>query len=278
MTDDWLGHFLRALPRDRAGREHGHPAALSDHGYLLGERGFTGKVPSQLHPELAQVPFVIVHPDGRAAGETSTYFASTHDVGPTLLSLAGIDGRTGWRAPTSPRARRTASRPSGATSTTAGMYNRFYIRTDDWLLIADNRGEERRSTTSAGPPRVLRRPEEHTALAEELYRRCSTRPAARCRTTSSASQRADRRPPTPATSAAPASRRPSTRSSRKAAASSAAITTLDSRTAATGAARPGAARPAPRRRRRDRAPVRSAARAQLGAQLPRAAAGQSSAA
>ena len=23
------------------------------------------------------------------------------------------------------------------------MYNRFYIRTDEWLLIADNRGEER---------------------------------------------------------------------------------------------------------------------------------------
>ena len=63
---------------------------LSDHGYLLGERGYTGKVPSQLHPELAQVPFVIVHPDGRAAGETNTYFTSTHDVGPTLLSLVGI--------------------------------------------------------------------------------------------------------------------------------------------------------------------------------------------
>ena len=23
------------------------------------------------------------------------------------------------------------------------MYNRFYIRTDDWVLIGDNRGEER---------------------------------------------------------------------------------------------------------------------------------------
>ena len=24
-----------------------------------------------------------------------------------------------------------------------GMYNRFYIRTDDWVLIGDNRGHER---------------------------------------------------------------------------------------------------------------------------------------
>ena len=64
---------------------------LADHGYLLGERGYTGKVPSQLHPELAQVPFVIVLPDDRAAGTVSNYFASTHDVGPTVLSMVGID-------------------------------------------------------------------------------------------------------------------------------------------------------------------------------------------
>ena len=28
---------------------------LALEGYLLGERGYTGKVPSQLHPELAQL-------------------------------------------------------------------------------------------------------------------------------------------------------------------------------------------------------------------------------
>ena len=117
---------------------------LSDHGYLLGERGLTGKVPSQLHPELAQVPFIVVHPDGKAAGEVSSHFASTHDVGPTLLSHGRTwTGPTGWRASTSPRCW-TASSPSEPRPFHyGGMYNRFYIRTDEWLLIGDNRGQER---------------------------------------------------------------------------------------------------------------------------------------
>ena len=79
------------LPRARARTKNTVILLLSDHGYLLGERGYTGKVPSQLHPELAQVPFVIVHPDDRAAGEVSQHFASTHDVGPTVLSMVGIE-------------------------------------------------------------------------------------------------------------------------------------------------------------------------------------------
>ena len=94
LTDVWLGHFMERF-YELGLDENTVVLLLSDHGYLLGERGYTGKVPSQLHPELAQVPFVIVHPDDRAAGRTSTYFASTHDVGPTLLSLAGLDA-PGW--------------------------------------------------------------------------------------------------------------------------------------------------------------------------------------
>jgi arylsulfatase A-like enzyme len=32
----------------------------------------------------------MVHPEGKAAGSTSSYFASTQDVAPTLLSMAGV--------------------------------------------------------------------------------------------------------------------------------------------------------------------------------------------
>ena len=55
MTDHWLGRFLEAF-REKKLHENTVILLLSDHGYLLGERGLTGKVPSQLHPELAQVP------------------------------------------------------------------------------------------------------------------------------------------------------------------------------------------------------------------------------
>jgi arylsulfatase A-like enzyme len=144
---------------------------LSDHGYLLGERGYTGKVPSQLHPELAQVPLVIVHPDNRAAGRTSDYFASTHDVGPTLLSMVGIDP-PGWMEGTDLSPVMEGGRPAERRDFHyGGMYNRFYIRTDDWVLIGDNRGKERHMYD------LRLDPHEHTNVLdkypkvnEELYR------------------------------------------------------------------------------------------------------------
>ncbi len=142
MTDRWLGHFLERF-HELGLHKNTVIVLLSDHGYLLGERGFTGKVPSQLHPELAQVPFILVHPDDRAAGEVSQHFASTHDVGPTVLSMVGMDP-PGWMegADLSPILE------GGAPTETrefhyGGMYNRFFIRTDDWVLIGDNQGNER---------------------------------------------------------------------------------------------------------------------------------------
>ena len=99
---------------------------LSDHGYLLGERGYTGKVPSQLHPELAQVPLIIVTPDNKAAGEVSYYFASTHDVGPTLLSMAGVG--FAWASILSlPYALLSDSVPAEKMGVFMGIFNFFIV-------------------------------------------------------------------------------------------------------------------------------------------------------
>src|SRR5918992_1617360 len=62
---------------------------LSDHGVLLGEYGWVGKRFDEIHDELSHVPFLIRHPARKAAGRESKYFASTHDVGPTVLSVLG---------------------------------------------------------------------------------------------------------------------------------------------------------------------------------------------
>ena len=35
-------------------------------------------------------PFLIRHPGGKMAGQTSDYHASTHDVAPTILGFLGI--------------------------------------------------------------------------------------------------------------------------------------------------------------------------------------------
>ena len=119
MTDRWLGHFMDRF-YELGLDENTMIVLLSDHGYLLGERGYTGKVPSQLHPELAQVPFILVHPENKAAGEVTQYFASTHDVGPdrpvdARARPAGLDG--GHRPVA--RSWTASSRPSSARSTTA---------------------------------------------------------------------------------------------------------------------------------------------------------------
>ena len=45
MTDRWLGHFLDRF-HELGLHKNTVIVLLSDHGYLLGERGFTGKVPS----------------------------------------------------------------------------------------------------------------------------------------------------------------------------------------------------------------------------------------
>jgi arylsulfatase A-like enzyme len=170
MTDRWLGHFMKAF-NDAGLADNTVVLLLSDHGYLLGERGYTGKVPSQLHPELAQVPFIIAHPDGRAAGETNRYFASTHDVGPTLLSMVGIQPPR-WMegVDLSPvlHGRQPAERRDFHYG---GMYNRFFIRTDEWVLIGDNQGNERTLCNLEADPgefsNVLGR---HPDVNADLYR------------------------------------------------------------------------------------------------------------
>ena len=50
---------------------------LSDHGHALGEHGYTGKPHYALWPELTDIVFMIRHPEGKGAGETSDHYAST---------------------------------------------------------------------------------------------------------------------------------------------------------------------------------------------------------
>ncbi len=89
MVDSWFGRFMDKM--NETGRADDTAlVVLSDHGVALGEHGFTGKPFNALWPELTDIPFMIRHPEGLGAGETSDYFASTHDVAPTVLSLAGL--------------------------------------------------------------------------------------------------------------------------------------------------------------------------------------------
>jgi arylsulfatase A-like enzyme len=139
MTDRWLGVFMDRLYE--LGLDRNTVIVLvADHGILLGDHGWTGKISIALHPELAQVPLIMVDPVRRLAGRESSYFASTHDVAPTLLAMAGI------HAPRSMdgidlsrlfRGERLPERPFAY----GGYANAHYLRSDRWAFIASNRAD-----------------------------------------------------------------------------------------------------------------------------------------
>ena len=53
---------------------------MSDHGLTLGEHGILGKHAARAQWHIYHVPAMIRHPEGKRAGETSDFFASTHDL------------------------------------------------------------------------------------------------------------------------------------------------------------------------------------------------------
>ena len=90
MADRWLGNFLDKM-RGLGLMENTLLVFLSDHGVAHGEHGYAGKPPYVLWPEVTDVPFLIRHPRGKRADQTSDYHASTHDVAPTVLGFLGIE-------------------------------------------------------------------------------------------------------------------------------------------------------------------------------------------
>jgi arylsulfatase A-like enzyme len=168
MTDHWLGVFLErfhALGLDQSTVI----LLLSDHGFLLGEYGWTGKIASMLHPELTRVPFLLVDPGRRAAGLETSYFASTHDVGPTLLSMAGVpvpDAMQG--VDLSPLL--AGVRPPRRRYHYGGYANNFYVRTNRWAMMADNRPLGRKLFDLKRDPHERHNvAREHEHVLDELY-------------------------------------------------------------------------------------------------------------
>jgi arylsulfatase A-like enzyme len=137
MTDLWLGRLLDRLHDLDLERET-VIVLVSDHGILLGEHGWTGKVQPGLYPVLIRVPFIVVDPRRRHAGRSSDFFASTHDIAPTVLSMTGVpapEAMTGVDLSRAFRGRRLPKRPYAW----GGYGDSFYIRSERWALWAYNR-------------------------------------------------------------------------------------------------------------------------------------------
>ena len=88
-ADQWIGRLLNKVA-DKGLLDNTMVIYLSDHGLTLGEHGIIGKAARLPHYHLYHVPYMIRDPGGRRAGETSDFFASTHDVPRTILSAMGV--------------------------------------------------------------------------------------------------------------------------------------------------------------------------------------------
>ncbi len=170
QMDRWLGEFWEKL-QDSEVADNTLVIFVSDHGILLGDRGWTGKVPAVLHPEMTHVPLAIKHPDGKRAGEASDWFASTHDLAPTLLSMLDVDP--------SPRMEGTDLSPlfderplPRREMAYGGYYNRHYVRTDEWFYQADNHRRQAKLFNLEDDPGELHDlAEEKPDVTRELYER-----------------------------------------------------------------------------------------------------------
>jgi arylsulfatase A-like enzyme len=112
---------------------------VSDHGFFLGDHGLTGKISTRLHPELIHVPLIVIHPGRRLAGQTRRWLASTHDVAPTLLSMAGVPvprSMDGGELSRFFEGKRPENRPYAW----GGYGNSFFIRSERWKAFGGNRG------------------------------------------------------------------------------------------------------------------------------------------
>jgi arylsulfatase A-like enzyme len=148
--DAWIGRLLNLLD-DLGLADKTVVYYLSDHGILLGEHGLMGKANSMLGKEIHSVPYMIRHPEGKRAGETSDYFASTHDVAPTILSFQGltVPGRMDGEDLTVMFD--GADPPERAYWTTA-YADQVAAGDGRWLLIADNQGKEKRLFDTEADP------------------------------------------------------------------------------------------------------------------------------
>ena len=92
---------------------------------------------------MTDIPFLIRHPEGKGAGTTSGYYASTHDVAPTVLGFLGIE-------PPQPLDGQDLSvmlkggEPEARPHFTLGYHDHVFTRDEEYAMISRNDGTEAR--------------------------------------------------------------------------------------------------------------------------------------
>lgn len=142
LVDEALGKVLARL-RELGVADQTAVVLVSDHGFFLGEHNLTGKIATSLHAEMTHVPLIVRAPGRRGSGRASDWFASTHDVAATLLSLAGVRKPASMNGVDLSPAVHGRALPRRQVAY-GGFANSFYLRTRQWLYLGRNDGSRRR--------------------------------------------------------------------------------------------------------------------------------------
>jgi arylsulfatase A-like enzyme len=90
---------------------------------------------------VTDIPYFIRHPEGKSAGKTSDYYASTHDVAPTILGFLGME-------PPEPMDGQDLSallkgeEPEEQGHFTLGYHDYVWSRDDRYTMFSRNDGTE----------------------------------------------------------------------------------------------------------------------------------------
>ncbi|HEX2739698.1 MAG TPA: sulfatase-like hydrolase/transferase [Rubrobacter sp.] len=140
MMDRWLGRFLDKMEELNL-FENTLLILLSDHGVAHGEHGIVGKTPSSLWPEVTDIPFFIRHPGGKGAGQTNDYYASTHDVAPTILGFLGVETQQELDGQDL-SVMIEGDEPEARPHFTLGYHDHVFTRDEEYAMISANDGTE----------------------------------------------------------------------------------------------------------------------------------------
>jgi arylsulfatase A-like enzyme len=158
MADHWFGNFMQRLHELQLERET-LIVFLSDHGFLLGERGYVAKMATQCHPELIHVPLMIRDPEGRGAGRTTDYFTQTQDVATTLLHAGTVrrpDFMDGQNLLPLLHGRRGERRLKRRTYVTGAYSSIVFARDRRWSYLGDNQNADPQLFDHRRDPREVR--------------------------------------------------------------------------------------------------------------------------
>ncbi len=119
---------------------------IGDQGIALGDHDYLGIATPTSYRPAYEVPLLIRHPDGDRAGDNIDWYATTHDIAPTVLSFMDvtIPGKMGGEDLTAlfDDVDQWDLYHRGYSVTAAG--ENIIVRDDRWLVVADRQEIERR--------------------------------------------------------------------------------------------------------------------------------------